>query len=278
MANWYYYNESGEKVGPIKGRELKQLAQQGTIIPEMVVEDEKGHTALAKNVTGLLFSETAQSESTLLEPDPFSAAPPATEPPLITPVPFAQMAQVLERFCTNCGQPVSEHAVACMSCGAKPVGHRKFCRQCGVVLNPEQIVCTTCGAEVSAANIAGGIGDTITNLKPAFQTKEITDIGFAHFLTPILVQINWWTIVVVTVLAYLNFLRFISDASKNMGMPGDVQLGLFIMGTGIVALILINSRIFLESIAIFFRMERHQRTIKKILENETLSNTSDVQP
>ena len=61
-------------------------------------------------------------------------------------------------FCTNCGNAVSEQAIACMSCGASPTGHKKFCRQCGVALNPEQIVCVKCGSAVGVAknNIVQG--------------------------------------------------------------------------------------------------------------------------
>ena len=62
MATWYYYNANNEKIGPLKGRELKQLAQQGTITPKTKVEDSGGRTALAKNVTGLTFAETAVSQ------------------------------------------------------------------------------------------------------------------------------------------------------------------------------------------------------------------------
>jgi len=58
MANWYYYNTNDEKVGPIRGRELKKLALQGTVTPETRVEDGNGKTALAKNVKGLPFYET----------------------------------------------------------------------------------------------------------------------------------------------------------------------------------------------------------------------------
>ncbi|MCL2116850.1 MAG: hypothetical protein FWH27_00330 [Planctomycetaceae bacterium] len=36
-----------------------------------------------------------------------------------------------------------------MSCGARPVGHRKFCRQCGVALNPEQVICIQCGSAIN---------------------------------------------------------------------------------------------------------------------------------
>jgi hypothetical protein len=67
MADWYYYNESGEKVGPIRGRELKRLAQQGTVTPETRIEDENGRIALARNVTGLTFPEVARSELVPLE-------------------------------------------------------------------------------------------------------------------------------------------------------------------------------------------------------------------
>ena len=61
---WYYYNENNQKIGPIRGKELKQLAQAGTITPETSVEDENGRTALAKNVTGLTFPETVHSDPT----------------------------------------------------------------------------------------------------------------------------------------------------------------------------------------------------------------------
>lgn len=76
MANWHYFNESGKRIGPIRGRELKQLAQQGEITPETRVEDEQGHTALAKNVTGLRFPDSERSEST---------SPPTVNSPSIVP-------------------------------------------------------------------------------------------------------------------------------------------------------------------------------------------------
>jgi len=63
MADWYYYNENGEQIGPIRGKELKRLARQGTITPDTRVEDENGRTALARNVTGLTFAETAPTET-----------------------------------------------------------------------------------------------------------------------------------------------------------------------------------------------------------------------
>ncbi|MCL2710957.1 MAG: SUMF1/EgtB/PvdO family nonheme iron enzyme [Planctomycetaceae bacterium] len=101
MADWYYFNENGEKVGPIRGRDLKQLAQQGTVTPDTRVEDENGRVVLAKNVTGLTFLEATESEmvsfasSTVIlppsaEPNPFTAIPVAQNP-------FAAVPPVLEK-------------------------------------------------------------------------------------------------------------------------------------------------------------------------------------
>jgi len=77
MAQWHYYDENGEKIGPIRGRDLKQLVQQGTVTPKTLVEDENGYTAPAKNVRGLTFPETAQPT----EPNIFAAAPSAAANP-----------------------------------------------------------------------------------------------------------------------------------------------------------------------------------------------------
>jgi len=116
MAIWYYYGHDGQKHGPYSGGQLRQLVRDGKITPETVVETEDGKSAPAKGVKGLTFAET----------------PPAPK----------------QLFCTNCGNSVSEQAVACMSCGAKPVGHRKFCRHCAAALNPEQVICIKCGAKI----------------------------------------------------------------------------------------------------------------------------------
>ena len=97
MANWHYYNENGEKIGPIRGRDLKQLAQQGTVTPNTRVEDENGRTALAKNVTGLPFYEAkrsgiappkvAQPEKAPSEPSSVMLPPSAEVNPFVVPIP-----------------------------------------------------------------------------------------------------------------------------------------------------------------------------------------------
>jgi hypothetical protein len=76
MANWYYYNDKNEKIGPIRGRELNALAQQGTITPETVVETEDGKKATASQVKGLTFGGTVATGQ-----NPFMTPLPAAENP-----------------------------------------------------------------------------------------------------------------------------------------------------------------------------------------------------
>ena len=131
MSKWFYYNESGEKI-EVTGGQLKGLAKAGRITPDTIVETEDGKTAPARKVKGLVFTETAQSETSR----PLTQAPPVVSNLL---------------HCTNCGASIAEHAIACLSCGASPTGHKKFCRHCGVALNPEQIICIKCGVVINAA-------------------------------------------------------------------------------------------------------------------------------
>ena len=151
MANWFYYNENGEKVA-VTGGQLKGLAKAGVITPDTVVETEEGKTAPARKVKGLTFGEPTQpemvtSESTTPatvstdESNPFniSASIPIEQPP--QPAPGS--------FCTYCGQPVQPTAVACTACGADPRVHRKFCYTCGTPLNEVQVICTKCHTPVA---------------------------------------------------------------------------------------------------------------------------------
>ena len=90
MAKWHYFDENGNKVGPVRGRELKLLAQQGSIAPNTRVEDENGQIALAKQVTGLTFPE---STPTSAAPNSYSVAQPESEEPssvIVPPPPVSQ--------------------------------------------------------------------------------------------------------------------------------------------------------------------------------------------
>jgi len=131
MTNYFYIDAYGQKQGPYKDQQLKELAAQGIITPNTSLETDTGHKGMAGQIPGLF--------------------------------PPAQTTQATQLFCTNCGKPVSEQAVACMSCGAKPVGHRRFCRQCAAPLSPEQVVCVRCGAGIRTAVVprpGGGVAVT----------------------------------------------------------------------------------------------------------------------
>ena len=61
MANWYYYDANGYKMGPVTGGQLKGLAKTGRITPETVIETEEGKKSVARKVSGLTFVEAMQS-------------------------------------------------------------------------------------------------------------------------------------------------------------------------------------------------------------------------
>ena len=121
MNTWYYYDSEGNRQGPINDDQFKEMASQ---VPGIF--PSQGHP---------------------LGNSPFGSIPQQTVP-----------AGESHCFCTNCGKPVGPNAIACMACGAAPVGHRKFCRGCGVSLNPEQIICIKCGAGINVPQNAGPNG------------------------------------------------------------------------------------------------------------------------
>ena len=86
MAKWHYYSKNGERIGPIRTRDLVKLTQNGTITPETRIEDESDQTCLAKNATGLQFPETpapAPNPFTAPMPDTANPFPVATERPIM---------------------------------------------------------------------------------------------------------------------------------------------------------------------------------------------------
>ena len=122
MTNFFYFDQTNQKRGPVTEQQLKELAMQGAIGPQTPMETDSGHKGVAGQIPGI-----------------FDVAP--LRQPQPKPVPAPQPAPK-DVFCTNCGNSVAERTDACMSCGAKPTGHKKFCRHCAAALNPEQVVCT----------------------------------------------------------------------------------------------------------------------------------------
>jgi hypothetical protein len=149
---YFYTDANGQKVGPYGEQHLKQLVKAGIIGPQTPMETDTGYTGIAGQIPGLFG---------------VVPVPPQTVPP--TPK---------QLFCTNCGATVSEQAVACMSCGAKPVGHRKFCRQCAVALGPEQVVCVKCGAKTST----NAVGDFFGGNSSSPQAKPLNTFFMLYWI------------------------------------------------------------------------------------------------
>ena len=124
--NWFYYDQQGQKIGPITDLELRELIDQGLILPDTKLETDTGHTGKARQVPGL-FAAAGQN------------APAGAE-----------------AYCTHCGSPVARQAAVCLSCGCRPDTSNKFCRACGAVMSPEQVLCVRCGTPVQAGPVGGG--------------------------------------------------------------------------------------------------------------------------
>ena len=79
MSTWYYYDNNGQKQGPVTGGQLKGLARAGRITPETVVENEEGKSVPARKIQGLTFAEAMQSEiKPSAEPNTYATTPPTS--------------------------------------------------------------------------------------------------------------------------------------------------------------------------------------------------------
>ena len=162
MANWYYYDDNGQKQGPITAAQIYTLLTNGDIFYDTIVESEDG-----------------------------------------------KLKEAMEK-----------------------IGEFSFLFE-----NP------------SDSTYAGR------------STREIPDIGFSHFVTPVIVTITWWISIITTICSCLFCMFLIAsspmpDVGKSFGV-------LFVIATAIYSLLL--TRLILEFFTIQFRIERHLRTVKKDL-------------
>lgn len=120
MSIWHYYTTTNEKQGPFSSAELKQLALNGVITPETIVENDSGKRAVAHKVKGLVFmtdkmepeisieSDNVQVQSPPPIPEPVSVPVPGSAPvpgpvpvPGVVPVPGAAPAPQTDMEATN---------------------------------------------------------------------------------------------------------------------------------------------------------------------------------
>ena len=177
MANWHYYNEKREKIGPFEGKVLKQLVQQGIITPETFIEDPTGRTGLAKDVKGLKFaaaSSVSENPSTIAVPlppnQPVSSMPrndaqnsmsgyfytnengnkygPMTEQRLQTLVERGAITQ-LTLLETESGQQTFAGRIPGLNFNNAPKElscTNLFCTNCGISIPEQADTCMACGA------------------------------------------------------------------------------------------------------------------------------------
>jgi hypothetical protein len=87
MTNWYYYDQTGKKCGPVDSGTLKTLAQHGIITPSTTITNDTGKGAIAGDIKGLEFSQNLI---------------PINMPPIISkPVPIPPVVQVPIPVVTN---------------------------------------------------------------------------------------------------------------------------------------------------------------------------------
>ncbi len=149
MSNWFYYDVNGKKRGPINSAQLRSLAESQVINGDTDIETEDGRKVRAGKIKGLFpLAEVLPQETSNpfeKEPSPFETETEPTDPSSVT---------YSDKFCTNCGNPISSQAVACLKCGADPRANKNYCRNCGGGLNPNQVVCISCGLPVKARSNA----------------------------------------------------------------------------------------------------------------------------
>ena len=145
-------------------------------------------------------------------------------------------------FCTNCGNSIDKCAAVCMSCGAKPVGHKKFCRYCGVGINPEQVICIKCEEEIVTADVPHSVGSSSKSLFAWQKNKWLAGIlavffGWAGVHKYYMGSWGWG--LVFTVVLFLTYGVSILvtipvsvvEAVKFFFMPDDVFAAKYAPGT-----------------------------------------------
>ncbi|MDR2115386.1 MAG: hypothetical protein LBP87_03285 [Planctomycetaceae bacterium] len=97
MANWYYFDQTGKKCGPVDSGTLKILAAHGIITPATTILTEDGKGSLAEKVRGLEFPQTFHVSTSAPPPLPTHSVP---VPPMQNVTP-PQMENTLSRLAGN---------------------------------------------------------------------------------------------------------------------------------------------------------------------------------
>ncbi|MDR1960416.1 MAG: DUF805 domain-containing protein [Planctomycetaceae bacterium] len=141
---WYYYDDDGEKQGPISPAQLKALAANGMITPETMLESEDGRTGKAGKLNGLSFPEPPSDD----KQEDFAEFDELLQlnVPHTVPVPPPFGTSTGDDFAASAVNFNTAHTV-------HPQQHvPKFCQNCGNKLSASAAFCPQCGSATSAAN------------------------------------------------------------------------------------------------------------------------------
>ena len=67
MPNYFYFDQTNQKHGPIDDQQLRELAVAGIIKPNTPLETVEGHKGIAKQIPGLSFTASTNSGSAVPE-------------------------------------------------------------------------------------------------------------------------------------------------------------------------------------------------------------------
>jgi uncharacterized Tic20 family protein len=95
MTNWYYFDATGKKCGPVDSGTLKVLAQHGVITPSTTIINDAGKGAVAGKVKGLEFPQTYSTST------PVPVPPPVELHPVSSTAPHAPYASRTVNFATE---------------------------------------------------------------------------------------------------------------------------------------------------------------------------------
>lgn len=96
MANWFFYDENGYKIGPFDDATLKNLALDGTLTPDSIIETESGKKAKAQSIKGLTFvSFDLNSDYFVPPPLPTNPGSFQASSPNVAPLPESSFDQTL---------------------------------------------------------------------------------------------------------------------------------------------------------------------------------------
>lgn len=110
MANWFYYDASGRKFGPVDGATLKQLALHGVVRPETVLETEAGQRGAAGTLQGLEFGAgTAPPPPPVQNNTPPAGFGAGASMPVPPPMPQAQNVPTPPQTQNSVSPPVSQY-------------------------------------------------------------------------------------------------------------------------------------------------------------------------